>query len=128
MKENERAKQTYLRSLHDYLRKQLEEMSHVYVNTPSHAAPHIMNISVPGIKPEVIVHMLGKQNIFISTKSACSSKNNDESRVLSACGFNQDISKTALRISMTYTNTKKELTVFIQALENAIKQLRKVLE
>lgn len=128
MKENEQKNQQYLKTLQEYLRQHLSGLEGVQVNTPVCAAPHIMNISVPGIKPEVIVHMLGEQNIFISTKSACSSKSNDESRILAACGYRQHISTTALRISMTYTNTKEELSIFLQALKKAIKQLGKVLE
>lgn len=123
MKENERAKQTYLRSLHDYLRKQLEEMSHVYVNTPIHSAPHIMNISVPGIKPEIIIHMLAEKDVYISTKSACSSKEIDESRILAACGYPFERASSALRISLSYDNTLEELEVFVKLLQQAIQQL-----
>src|SRR5690625_1741185 len=86
IKENEQKNLAHLKHTHEYLRNQLEEMSNVYINTPTHAAPHIMNISVPGTKPEIIIHMLAEQNIYISTKSACSSKQLDESRILAACG------------------------------------------
>src|SRR5690625_4020151 len=60
IKETERKNQTHLKSLHEYLRKQLAEISGVYINTPLNSAPHIMNISVPGIKPEIIIHMLAE--------------------------------------------------------------------
>ena len=123
MKENERTKQTHLRSLHDYLRKKLAEMSHVYINTPVHSAPHIMNISVPGIKPEIMIHMLAEKKVYISTKSACSSKEIDESRILAACGYPIERTSSALRISLSYKNTLEELEVFIKLLQQAIQQL-----
>ena len=126
--ESEQMKQTHLESLQQYLRNHLEKMTGLEINTPIDAAPHIMNISVHGIKPEVMIHTLGAQNIFISTKSACSSKQQDESRVLLACGYNKARSTTALRISMSYSNTIDELSVFLNALEIAIKQLIKVME
>ena len=78
----------------------------VTLNTPkNNYAPHIVNISIPGYKPEVIIHALAEKGIFISTKSACSSKTPDESAVLTACGLPRELTTSALRISLTYQNT-----------------------
>src|SRR5699024_9089567 len=74
----------HMRELQQVLRKRLSKLDGVTINTPENAAPHIMNISVPGLKPEVIIHTLGDQGIYISTKSACSSKQKDESKILTA--------------------------------------------
>lgn len=123
IKESEQKRLTYLKSLHQYLREQLGAMPHVYINTPVHSAPHIMNVSVPGIKPEIIIHMLAEQNIYISTKSACSSKQADESRILAACGYSFERTSSALRISLSYENTLEELEVFVKALGKSIQQL-----
>ncbi|WP_163971659.1 cysteine desulfurase family protein [Oceanobacillus halotolerans] len=114
--------------LQQYLRSQLEEMAKVVVNTPREAAPHIMNFSVPGLKPEVIIHMLGKHEIYISTRSACSSKNLDESHVLAACGHDKKRTTAALRVSFGYETTKEELDTFVQVLKNAIMELKEVME
>lgn len=115
--------QVHLKNMQQYLRSSLEKMDHVDINTPIEAAPHIMNISVHGIKPEIIIHTLGKQDIFISTKSACSSKQTDESRILAACGYPKERTTTALRISMSYHNKLEEIKIFLEALKQAIKQL-----
>lgn len=125
VKETEQQDQEYLKEQHQYLRHHLEKIENVDINTPIDAAPHIMNVSVQGIKPEIMIHMLGKQNVFISTKSACSSKQTDESRILSACGYSQERTTTALRMSMSRHNTRDELKVFLEVLEKAIKQLTK---
>lgn len=85
-------------------------------------------MSVPGIKPEVIIHMLGEQEIYISTKSACSSKLKDESKVLAACGYGRERTTTALRVSLSYDNTMEEMKLFIQALSKAIKQFKEAME
>lgn len=122
MKEKEQKSRVYLIKLQQFLRERLGTMKGIYINTPTNAAPHIMNISVPGIKPEIIIHMLAEQNIYISTKSACSSKQTDESRILAACGYPLARTTSALRISLSYDNTIEELDIFIKALEEAIKQ------
>ncbi len=128
IKEKEKAEIDRLYGNRNYLQKALKNMDGVIVNTPDDAAPHIINFSVPGTKPEVIIHMLGEKDIFISTKSACSSKEKDESRILTACGFNKDIAISALRVSLSYETTKEEINEFLQALQNAIIQFKQVME
>ncbi|MGX4669920.1 cysteine desulfurase family protein [Cerasibacillus sp. JNUCC 74] len=117
----------HLNKLQQYLRRQLGKITDVTINTPIDAAPHIINFSVPGIKPEVLIHMLGEAGIYISTKSACSSKRTDESKVLAACGFPKVRTTSALRVSMTYTNTMQELEQFITTLKKSICQLKEVM-
>ncbi|MEN1968202.1 cysteine desulfurase family protein [Lentibacillus sp. N15] len=112
----------------DYLRSELGKIDGIYINTPENAAPHMMNFSVPGLKPEVLIHILGEQEIYISTKSACSSKLADESKILAACGFSQERTTSALRVSLSYDTTKEELTTFIKVLRKAINQLKEVME
>ncbi|GGB27321.1 aminotransferase V [Lentibacillus populi] len=114
--------------LRDYLRTELEKIHGVVINTPENAAPHIINFSVPGLKPEVIIHMLGEQQIYISTKSACSSKLTDESRILAACALDKVRTTSALRVSLSYDSTRQEVTAFLQALKKAVDQLKEVME
>ncbi|WP_249872017.1 cysteine desulfurase family protein [Oceanobacillus saliphilus] len=128
IKEREKNEMQHLYHMQQYLIRELNSMDGVVVNTPENAAPHIISMSVPGIKPEVIIHMLGEQDIFISTKSACSSKLKDESRVLAACGFGRDRSTTALRVSLSYDNTVEEMKRFTEAFVKAIKQFKEALE
>lgn len=127
-KEREEEGIRHMSELKSYLIRAFEKMEGVFVNTPENSAPHIVNISVPGIKPEVIIHMLGEQNIYISTKSACSSKVKDESMVLAACGYSKNRTTTALRISLSYENTMEEMKIFVDALERSIKQFKTTME
>ncbi|MBY7143882.1 cysteine desulfurase [Virgibacillus sp. NKC19-3] len=128
IKEREKKEVHRLYELSDYLKSELQQLTSVEVNTADHAAPHIINFSVVGAKPEVIIHMLGEENIFISTKSACSSKQKDESKVLTACGFDKARSTSALRVSLSYQTTRDDITVFLQAIEKAINQFKEVME
>lgn len=125
IKEKEQNNWSHLRDLNQYLRNQLENIEEITVNSSIQAAPHIINISIQRLKPETVIHALSAHNILISTKSACSSKLQDDSAVLTACGFSKERSTTALRISMTYANTKEELQTFIRILKKVIKQLTK---
>ncbi|UOQ47138.1 cysteine desulfurase [Gracilibacillus caseinilyticus] len=117
-----------LTELKKYLIEQLQSSAKVKLNTPANnSAPHIVNFSVPGFKPEVMIHALEESDIYISTKSACSSKSADESAVLIACGKNRSIATSGLRVSMSYETTKEEIVFFSQQLENVIQKLSEVM-
>ncbi|MFB9280031.1 cysteine desulfurase family protein [Cohnella cellulosilytica] len=62
-------------------------------------APHVVNLSYPGMRPEVIIHMLEREGVYVSTQSACSSKSLKPSRVLLAMGYDADRSSGSIRIS-----------------------------
>lgn len=127
-KEKEQTEVKRMYELHHYMRSELKMIKHIEVNTPERAAPHIMNFSVPGLKPEVLIHMLGEKQIYISTKSACSSKQIDDHRILSACGYDESRSKSALRVSLTYDTTKEQINTFIDVLKDSINRLKEVME
>lgn len=121
-------KSNYLQGLKQFLIEELSKIEDVVMNTPTEsAAPHIVNFSVPGLKPEVVIHALEENEIFISTKSACSSKSMDESLVLAACGKEKDISTSGLRISMSYDNTIEELEVFLDKLKVVLQKLYEIM-
>lgn len=117
----------HLIKLNQYLWLRLEKNKHVVINSPENHAPHILNFSVPGFKPEVVIHALGKKQIFISTKSACSSKQADESAVLVACQASREIASSALRVSLTYDNTMDDVIKFYEAFEEVINELSQVM-
>ncbi|GAB2569646.1 cysteine desulfurase family protein [Gracilibacillus alcaliphilus] len=110
------------------LLRHLKENPAVVVNTPDqHRAPHIVNFSVPGLKPEVVIHALEEQGIMISTKSACSSKSADESAVLAACGKEPGISAAGLRVSMSYDTTTADIATFCEQLDAVITNLQQIM-
>src|SRR5699024_10634639 len=116
-----------MNNLKKHLRTELEKIDGVVVNTPVQGAPHLMNFSVPGLKPEVMIHSMGEYGIALSTKSALSSKQLDESRVLSACGFSERRSKSAFRMSMSYDTTKEDITIFLKEFKKTVRQLKEVM-
>lgn len=95
---------------------------------PEHGAPHIINFSAPGYKPEVIIQELAEQEIYVSTQSACSSKQLEPSRVLLAMGKTEEIASSAIRISLSYETTDQEIDVFISAMDTLLPRIRKVVK
>lgn len=109
--------------------KGLTNIDGVELNSPqNNGAPHIVHVSIPGIKPEVIIHSLFKEDIIISTQSACSSKKLEKSRVLKACGHDDERASSGLRITLSYDTTVIEVEQFLQRINNVLNELKKVLE
>ncbi|PYZ97194.1 cysteine desulfurase NifS [Alteribacter lacisalsi] len=113
-------------SLTDELIASLQEIEGIAVNTSANRAPHIVNFSVPGVKPEVLVSAYGEKGMYVSTKSACSSKEPEPSRVLSACGFNRDRAASGIRVSLSYENTDSEIRTFLHYTKEIVPSLLEV--
>ncbi len=106
-----------LNRLKAFLIDELGRIDGVVLNTPKEgSAPHIVNFSLPGYKPEVLVHALADKGISLSTKSACSSKRSEASHVIWAIGKDEERAQSALRVSMSFETEKKDCEAFIQQL------------
>jgi cysteine desulfurase len=89
-----------------------------------HTAPHIVNVSYPGMRPEVLVHMLEKHGILISTQSACSSRSLKPSRVLLAMGLDEDRASGSIRISFGDEHSERDIEVLGERLKMAVAKLK----
>ena len=118
-----------LRKVSNELRKGLEKIDGIVINTPEKfAAPHILNFSVPHVKSEVFVHALEEKDIFVSTTSACSSKQKTISNTLIAMGIPEERAGSAIRLSLSYYNTMDEVKKVLSAVEQTVEGLRKVMK
>lgn len=110
-------------SLNEFLVSKLSQLDGVVINSNCYSIPHIVNISVPGIKPETILHALEQEKIYISTKTACSK---DSSGSLSLIAMNKDIdvASSSLRISLSSDTTMEEIELFLKKFEKIIASLR----
>ena len=112
----------YVLNLNRLLKEELSKNSNIYINSNDCCIPHILNISINNIKPEVMLHALEEDDIYISTKTACS-KDSDDSMSLKALGYNHDIAGYAIRISLSYKTTQEEIHKFVEILNKKIDEL-----
>ena len=78
----------------------LKNISNIKINECDNNSPYILSASIEGIKGEVLLHMLDKKGVCISTGSACSSKNANN-RMLQSCGASKKEIEGNIRISFT---------------------------
>lgn len=120
---------THVTELKQMVLDGLTEIEGLTVNTPKQgSAPHVINVSIPGIKPEVLIHALEEHEIYVSTKSACSSREANASYVLTAMGRKESEARSAIRVSLSFHNTKKEVHRFLAIFQSTLAKLRSVME
>ena len=116
-----------IRRLFEYATHQLCAIQGVQVNSKfDEQSPYIVNFYVDGVRGETLVHALAEHEIYISAKSACSSKSKQASYVLLALGFNKEVATESLRVSFAHDSTHDEVDQFLEALRIEIKRLRQI--
>ena len=83
-------------------------------------AAHILNVTIPGIKGEVLVHALEEDGIYISTGSACHSHRADPSHVLLAMGRTPQEIEASLRISFSAAITMADVEYAVAKISEAV--------
>ena len=92
---------------------------------PAMGAPHILNVSFPGVRGEVLLHALAQKEIYVSTGSACSAHKRGKNRVLAAMGVIGPRQEGALRFSLCPFNTLEEMDIAVQAVAEQVAFLRR---
>jgi cysteine desulfurase len=86
------------------------------INSSPQGAPHIVNFSLPGLDNKNVVEFLDQRDIFISSAAACKSNHSRGPSVLESLGLNRALADSALRISFSYKNTKREIDILLETL------------
>ena len=116
-------KYNQVKRLSTLLKKKVSNIEGVIINSNENCIPHIVNISILGIKPETMLHALEEYEIYISTKTACS-KDNSNSLTLTTLGKAESISGHSIRISISYMTTEEEIHSFVEKLKICIEKLK----
>ena len=115
-----------MRELRDYAIEKLSSLD-VKLNLPSgESAPHIINLTLPCIKSETMLHHLSADGICVSSGSACSSHSKNVSRSLHGFGLSDFDADCSIRISLSHYNTKEDVDALISSLSDGISRLVRI--
>jgi len=89
-------------------------------------SPAILNVSFLGTRGEVLLHGLERENIYVSTGSACASKKKEKSHVLTAMGLSEKEIEGTLRFSFSEFNTINEMDFVLNKLKQEVNRFRKL--
>ena len=93
----------------------------VDINSNEKCIPHIVNLSLRNIKSETMLHALEKDNIYISTQTACS-QGNYSLAVFSVTNDKEKASKS-IRISLSHLTNKEDINKFLKIFKNNLEKL-----
>ena len=88
-------------------------------------APHIVSVSVPGVRSEVLLHALEEKGIYVSAGSACSAHKPQPSATLKAIGVDKPLLESTIRFSFSVYTTPEELDYTLREMYDKIPMLRK---
>lgn len=89
------------------------------------SAPHVVSVSVRGIRSEVMLHSLGERGIYVSAGSACASNKPQTSATLKAIGVEKDLLDSTIRFSFSMFTTKEEIDYTVRVMSDIIPMLRR---
>jgi cysteine desulfurase len=118
----------YMNQLRDNLESRvINEIEDSYVHGhPTQRLPDLTLIRIFGVEGEAVVTELERENIYISTGSACAAKTLSPSHVLEAIGLNEIQRHGALQFSFSRLNRKDDVDKLLSILPATIKRLRDI--
>ena len=113
--------------LKEYFVEGVQKIENVQVNgyTGRNSAPHVVSVSVRGVRSEVLLHALEDKGIYVSAGSACASNHPKISETLKAMGVENVLLDSTIRFSFSTLTTKEEIDYTLQAMYDMIPMLRK---
>ena len=111
----------HMAELKDYAIEQLTGAVPGVVRVGSGTAPHVLSISLPGYKSEVLVRFLSDRGVYVSSGSAC--HRGKASHVYASLGLPKKVLDGVLRVSFSYDTTREDIDALVQALAQAQQQL-----
>ena len=114
-----RLKKTFVQGLES------QEWAHINGKSGEDSAPHIVSLSVDGVRSEVLLHALEDKHIYVSAGSACASNKPAVSATLTAIGVRREYLDSTVRISFCAQNTLEEVEYCIANLKELVPMLGK---
>jgi len=108
----------HLKQLENQFKSGLKKISQkmIFNGNQSHKLPGLISISFPGQNSNTLLTKLDRNNIYVSSGSACGSGDIKPSPVLSAMGHDHTTNLSTLRFSFGITNTAKEIDFLLSEL------------
>ena len=115
-----------IKALRAYAEERLAPLD-LRINRPAgEYIPHIINLTLPSIKSETMLHALSADGIYVSSGSACSSHANHPSESLLAFGLSPKEADCSLRVSLSGRNTREDIDALCDSLAKGLEKLVRI--
>lgn len=122
--ENLEKKERFVTLLNEKIVNTLSKYPNILFNKTKYSIPHILNISVMDVMPEVMVHALANHEIYVSSNTACSS--GEVSNAVLAVYKDLNRAKHTIRISLSHVTTTEEINRFLEVFKEEYEKLSKL--
>lgn len=122
--ENLEKKERFVTLLNEKIVNTLSKYPNILFNKTKYSIPHILNISVMDVMPEVMVHALANHEIYVSSNTACSS--GEVSNAVLAVYSDLNRAKHTIRISLSHVTTTEEINRFLEVFKEEYEKLSKL--
>lgn len=89
------------------------------------SAPHIISVSVEGVRAEVLLHALEDKRIYVSAGSACSSNKPSVSHTLKSIGLKEALLDSTIRFSFCVNTTREEVDYAMETMGELVPMLQR---
>ena len=120
--EGQAQRTAHVAALSRRLRTELAKYSKVRINSPEGAVPHILNLSVSGVKGTVFQRALGERGVCVSVKSACAAQGTP-SKAVYAVSRDRKNALSSWRISLSHLTSEEEIAEFLQIFDRCYQEL-----
>lgn len=122
--ENLEKKERFVTLLNEKIVNTLSKYPNILFNKTKYSIPHILNMSVMDVMPEVLVHALASHEIYVSSNTACSS--GEVSNAVLAVYNDLNRAKHTIRISLSHVTTTEEINRFLEVFKEEYEKLSKL--
>ncbi|MDY5219376.1 MAG: cysteine desulfurase family protein [Eubacteriales bacterium] len=119
--ENLEDRRAVVQAHNDRLRAALSAYPKLRINSPAGAVPHILNLSVEGVRGAAAQRALSARGVCVSVKSACSVENTP-SRAVYAVSHDRKNALNSWRISLSHRTTAAELDAFLSIFDECYRE------
>ncbi len=113
-----------VKKLNERICEELNKLDGIVINSTKYSIPHILNISLDGVRPETFIHAMEEDEIYLSTNTACSS--GELSTSVMAVYNDKNRATSTIRISLSYVTTNEEINKFLNIFKLRYEQLRRL--
>lgn len=113
------AKHKHIIDLNNCMRNMCNSRNYI-INSPEKSVPYIFNFSTLKLPSEVVINGLSERGIYVSNGSACSSKSESKSRILTSMALDDEVINTSIRVSLHPSTKLDDINEFFNALDEII--------
>lgn len=120
--QNQRKEQA--KKINTYLREELSKIDEIEITSKGNCSPFILSFALKLHKGSIIAESLSNMGVYVSTKSACSSREEGYSYVLKNAGYDEVIASNGIRLSFSGTEDIKDAVDFMSALKEVLSSVK----